>query len=162
MAGRPQPKNKSNRSNFLVWLILPPLMIFAMPSVALLAVALLPTFVAGLVDRREGKYAAYCVGGFNLSGTVPWLFKMWVSGGDGVAKVTGILTNPFALLSIFGGAAIGWLVYFSVPLAVMRWQGMRDAQKVRSLRNRQAVLIEEWGQDLVEGAPPAELFAAQG
>lgn len=158
--GRPKPKAKASSQGSKVWLIITLIalvVIFARTTLVVLALALLPTFVAGIVDRREGKYAAMCVGGFNLSGTVPWIFKMWWAGGEPTAAMIQVLTNPFAWLSIYGAAAVGWLIYFWIPLAVVRWQEMRDGQRVKSLRNRQAVLLEEWGRDLVDSTQGSTL-----
>ncbi len=155
--GRPKAKKKAKSSQgSAVWLLLSMLLlalIFARQTLLVLALALLPTFVAGIVDRREGKYAMWCVGGFNMAGTVPWVFHMLWAGGEPTTAMVDLLMNPFAWLSIYGAAGIGWLIYFWVPMAVVRWQEIRDGQRVKSLRNRQAVLLEEWGRDLVDAAP---------
>ena len=43
-------------------------MAFSLPSLIILAVGLLPTGVAFIIDRSDQKSGTFCVGGMNLSG----------------------------------------------------------------------------------------------
>jgi hypothetical protein len=109
---------------------------------------MLPTIVAWIVDRREEKYAAYCVGGFNLSGLMPYLFALW-GGGDTMHALGGILGSPFSWLVMYGAAALGWLANYWAPQVTMRIRRHRDAAEVVRLRKRQEQILEEWGPEVM-------------
>ena len=47
--------------------------IFTLPTVMLLGIGMMPTFVAMLTDRRKEKYATLCVGGMNFTGVLPFM-----------------------------------------------------------------------------------------
>src|SRR5258706_15402432 len=114
-AARPKRKLVST----VLWIMAPLVVIFAPATVLLLVLGLLPTIVAWFVDRREEKYAAYCVGGFNLSGVMPYLFVLWASG-NRMHDFYLIAKNPFAWLVMLGAAALGWLANYWAPQGAMR------------------------------------------
>jgi hypothetical protein len=131
-----------------LWIMTPLVLIFALPTVLLLALGMLPFIVAWFVDRREEKYAAYCVGGFNLSGVMPYLFVLW-AGGDSMQALGKIMTNPFAWLVMYGAAAFGWLANYWAPQITMRVRRARDRGEVARLRKRQEQILEEWGPEVM-------------
>jgi hypothetical protein len=132
----------------LLWVMVPLVLIFALPTVILLVAGLLPTLVAGIVDRREEKYAAYCVGGFNLSGVMPYLFALWANG-DSMHALGGILGSPFTWLVMYGAAALGWLANYWMPQVTIRVRRVRDRAEVVRLRKRQEQILEEWGPEVM-------------
>ena len=131
-----------------LWIMVPLVLIFALPTVILLVLGLLPSIVAAIVDRRDEKYAAYCVGGFNLSGVMPYLLTLW-STGDSMHALGGILTSPFAWLVMYGAAALGWLANYWTPQVTMRVRRVRDRAEVARLRKRQEQILEEWGAEVM-------------
>ena len=143
-AARPRRKLVSTA----LWIMAPLVLIFALPTVILMVVGMLPTIVAWFVDRRDEKYAAYCVGGFNLSGVMPYLFVLW-AGGDTMHALGKIMTNPFAWLVMLGAAAIGWLANYWAPQVTMRIRRARDRAEVARLRKRQEQILEEWGPEVM-------------
>jgi len=132
----------------VLWILVPLVLVFALPTVALLALGLLPAIVAYIVDRREEKYAAYCVGGFNLSGVMPYLFSLWATG-DSMHALGAILTSPFSWLVMYGAAALGWLANYWAPQITMRVRRVRDRAEVVRLRKRQEQILEEWGPEVM-------------
>ncbi len=152
MAEMTAPRPASRMSRKLVgtamWILVPLVVIFALPTVILLAVGLLPSAVAYVVDRREEKYAAYCVGGFNLSGVMPYLFLLWATG-DSMHALGQIASSPFSWLVMYGAAAIGWLANYWGPQVTMRVRRVRDRAEVARLRRRQEQILEEWGPEVM-------------
>lgn len=130
------------------WMLLVVLVIFALPTVVLLALGLIPSYVATFVDRRPQKYAAFCVSGFNLAGIIPYLAELWASGHNS-AQLVAMLSSPFMWAVIFGCAALGWLVHFGIPPIASSLTLMRDRRRVQALYDRQMELREEWGDDIV-------------
>jgi hypothetical protein len=136
-----------------LWLLTPLVLVFALPTVLLLACGLLPAVVAAVVDRREDKYAAYCVGGFNLSGVMPYLFSLWAHG-DSMIALGHIASSPFSWLVMYGAAALGWLANYWGPQITMRVRRIRDRNEVARLRKRQEQILEEWGPEVM---PPESM-----
>lgn len=154
MAEMQQPMPIRRRISPWAWLSVPLLLMVAMPSMILVTVGMVPTLVAAVVDRREEKYAAYCVGGFNLSGVFPYLLILW-TGGGGMEAMLGIVGSPFSWLVMYGAAALGWVANYWIPQIVIKVQGMRDTQRIVAMRRRQEELLEEWGNELL---PPEDAF----
>lgn len=144
-----QPPKKRGIVPFLLWLSPIPLIFFAASSVALIIVGMLPTFVAAVVDRREEKYTAYTVGGFNLCGVLPFLAQLWDRhNGANITALYSLAVNPFVWFAIYGSAAIGWLAFTWIPRIVIRVSAVRDRQRLAGMMRRQEALIEEWGPEV--------------
>ena len=133
----------------LAWVLVLPFGIFALPSLILLLVAALPTFGALISDRRPEKYAATCVGGFSLAATLPYLFNLWSFGG-GMKPMIDLLSNVWMYLIIYLAAAVGWGVFYGLPLLMMRISTWHSEGQYQDLQKRKAEIIQEWGVDLVQ------------
>src|SRR5258708_18984040 len=148
MAGVPTVRPRRKGLSLLLWLLVPAIVVFALPTLILIAIGMLPSLVAYIVDRREEKYAAYCVGGFNISGVIPYLFVLWAQG-DTMFALSAIAKNPFAWLVMYGAAAIGWLANYWVPQITMRVRRARDRAEIARLRKRQDQILDEWGMEVM-------------
>jgi hypothetical protein len=148
----PKKAQKSGAHPLLIWVLLPLITLVAFHSVVLLLVGMAPTLVALFVDRRPEKYSAYCVGGFNLCGAIPYVLKLFMNGHDfqALAKV---LSDPLAWIAMYGAAAVGWGVFHYTPEIVLRISTMKERQMIASLKKRQEQLVEEWGNEIVPISP---------
>lgn len=123
------------------------LMIVSLPTFLVLLFGMLPSLVALIIDRSEGKYAALCVGGLNFAGVFPFLLHMW-HGSPSFHAARLLLTDVFVLSAMYGAAAFGWLLFLGLP-SVMSAVSQAFAQhRVGLLRARQQHLIDEWGEDV--------------
>jgi hypothetical protein len=159
--GRPMPAvapapAKKRSWSIVLWVAIPALLVFALPTLVLVVLGLAPTMVAAVIDRRAEKYAAYCVGGFNISGVIPYLFLLWASG-DTMHALGSIVGSPFAWLAMYGAAALGWLANYWTPLIMVRVMSARDRREAAQLRRRQQQILEEWGPEVM---PPSESMGA--
>lgn len=149
--GRPRPKTPpkpNTRVSPFAWLLLLPL-IFFVPVMLVVIIAMLPTFTAAITDRRPEKTAALCVGGCNLSATIPFVIHLVLTE-RGMAIFWGFVNDYTAWLVTYGAAAIGWGLVWIIPKGMVRlsnWMGARD---LSGLRKRQQELIDEWGVELIE------------
>ena len=145
--------NRSRRRSYripkLAWLLVIPFAIFAMPSLILLSIAMLPTLGALVSDRRTEKYAATCVGGFNLSATLPYLFVLWGQGG-GITPLKPLLGNVWMYLVVYLVSAIGWGVYWAIPQLMTRISNWHSMGEYQQLQKRKQELLDEWGVDLAQ------------
>lgn len=122
---------------------------FFMPTLILLGFAMMPTFVALVVDRGPKRYGGITVGGMNFAGVAPYLMELW-SGPNDVPAALMILGDVFTLVVIYGAAAIGWFLYSATPAVMTAFLGATSTRRIASLRNRQQELLREWGPEVAQ------------
>ncbi len=141
----------------LIWfiLMLGTMTILSAPTVMLVFFGLLPSIVAWIIDRSEGKYATFCVVGMNFSGIFPFLTDIWF-GDHSIDAAIEIMTNPFDLMIIYGAAAFGWMLYMAVPPVITTFLTVLAQRRVTALRENQSNIIEEWGEAVATALETAE------
>ena len=107
------------------------------------AFACLPTLAMGLVDDDPDRRGMVCVGTLNMAGALPFV----------LLSVTGQLrSNPLlfapAYLFPFLGAAVGFGLYYLVPLIVRHLAKVEEDREKMALGERQQTLIDEWGANV--------------
>ncbi|MFA7429506.1 MAG: hypothetical protein WCZ23_05075 [Rhodospirillaceae bacterium] len=122
---------------------------FFMPTLLLLAFAMLPSFVALVVDRGPQRYGGVTVGGLNFAGVMPYLMDLW-GGANDVPHALTILSDVFTLVVIFGAAAFGWLLYSATPGVMAAFIGLTSTRRISALRSRQQELLREWGPEVAQ------------
>lgn len=126
-------------------------MLFALPTMLVLTLGLLPTLVAFVVDMHPRKYAARSVAFLNFAGTLPFLLSLWTGRHDLVSAMK-ILTDVYAWLVIYSAAGMGWLIYMGMPSVAGFLMQFHAAQKVRRLEMARRKLVSEWGEDVAQKA----------
>jgi hypothetical protein len=144
------PRRGGNRGSTFVTvsvILVTALAMTALPLCILVLAGCLPTIVAVLVDRHRGRYLARTVGAMNLAGVMPGALKMWMVG-ISFHSLLQVINSPFTWLVMYGGAAAGWVLYFTVPpIVVMVFQVNSDETR-RRLEARAKALVEEWGEEV--------------
>ncbi|HEX9463797.1 MAG TPA: hypothetical protein VGB82_14455 [Alphaproteobacteria bacterium] len=158
--GKPPPDLAKGTGKSVVWL-LGGLGGFAMVAIGLGSPTLLvfmiigfaPTVAAGLIDRDPERHAAIAVGAMSLGAMIPMILgQLTARSGSGYS----VLSDPFAWLTVYGAAAIGWAVHTTVPVIVVMFSDMRAEWRRRELQKRQEELVEEWGDEVTsKKTPPA-------
>jgi hypothetical protein len=128
-------------------------MLFALPTMLVLTLGLLPTLVAFVVDVHPRKYAARSVGFLNFAGTLPFLISLW-SGHHDLISAMRILTDVYAWLVIYSAAAVGWIIYLGMPSVAGFLMEINAARRVHKLDAQRKKLIAEWGEDIDRSARP--------
>lgn len=144
---------------FLYTLIAIPICLMIIPTVIVLSLAMIPTGVAFLMERRKGLYGSLTVGCMNLAGASPHLFDLWFNGHNLPAAVA-IITNVFAWMMFYGAAMFGWAIYTTTPSLVSTFMTMTSGRRITALRAQQRELVQKWGPDVEsvyepDGAKPA-------
>lgn len=162
---RARPVDKARKARRLLWggILLVGLIAVSLPTVMLVGIGMLPTFVAWICDRTEEKFATFCVGGLNFSGVFPYLMDLWTRH-HSVGAASATLTNVFSLAVMFGSAALGWMLFAAVPPVIATFLNVLSDHRLTILRTQQRKLVEEWGEEVrgeVEmAAPPPPRGAA--
>jgi hypothetical protein len=129
------------------------------PTVVVISVALVPTAVALILERKKGWYGGVTVGAMNLAGTLPYLTDLWFKGHT-VDAAIGIITSVLAWFVFYGCAAIGWAIYAVTPNLVSSFMAMTAGRQITSLRAKQRDLVQTWGPDVEIIYEPEHLKAA--
>jgi len=138
---------KKRSTLFLYVMLAIPIALMMIPTVIVLAVALVPTGVAFIMERGKGYYGGLTVGAMNLAGTSPYLADLW-SQGHTVSVALGIITNVFAWMMFYGAALFGWAIYSTMPAAVSAFMTMTSSQRITAMRGQQRELVQKWGPDV--------------
>ena len=131
----------------LVWFVvfLLTMMMISLPTVIMVFLGMLPSIVAWVIDRSEGKHATFCVSGLNFSGLFPFLMDVWFINHSTDTAIR-ILTDVFNLVIIYGSAAFGWLLYIAVPPVITTFLSVMSQHRMTILKTTQNNIIEEWGE----------------
>ena len=127
------------------------LLVVALPTVLFMAFSMMPGLVAYIIDRTEEKSATFCVGGLNFCGAFPYLLELWL-GDHTVGQAMQLLTDVFVLAVMYGGAAMGWMLYLSLPPVIASFIQVMSQKRLEQLRGTQRALLEEWGDELITDA----------
>lgn len=143
------------RSNFFLYtLIAVPIGLLIAPTMIVLSVALLPTGVAFLLERKKGIYGGLTVGALNLAGAAPFLGDLWFDGHT-VEAALDIITHVFAWMSFYGAAVFGWAIYSTTPSLIGTFMAMTAGRRITDLREQQRELVQKWGPDVESVFEPA-------
>jgi hypothetical protein len=138
-----------------------PLLFLFMPTVLFLSFAMLPTFVAVIIDKGNRRYGGITVGGLNFAGAAPYVLDMWLGTHD-IAAALALLSDVFALMLIYGCAGFGWLLYTGTPSTMTAVMSMTATRRLAALRAKQKALVDEWGQEVTTQDPlPDDIGSAR-
>ena len=129
------------------------------PTVVVLSVALVPTAVALILERKKGWYGGATVGAMNMAGTLPYLTDLWFKSHT-VDAAIGIITSVLAWFVFYGCAAVGWAIYAVTPNVVSSFMAMTAGRQITSLRAKQRDLVQTWGPNVEVIYEPEHLKAA--
>ena len=118
-----------------------------LPTTMILVVGMLPTAVAIFVDNSRERLAGLTVGCMNLAGVALPVMTLWQAG-HSVESAMHILMEPYMLLLMYGGAALGLVLYVNTPLMVSGLLRKQAAFRLKSLERQRNDLREEWGPEV--------------
>jgi hypothetical protein len=135
------------------WKIAVPVILIGLiflPISAVLVAAMIPTFVARIVDTSPGRRLTVTVGAMNLTGALYFVHAI-SSVGASVSDIGPTLGDTFGWLCALIGAGAGWVIFGAMPSIVMRIAAAQTAIRLRRLTGQQEKLVEQWGE-AVRGA----------
>jgi hypothetical protein len=162
-AGRPGARRPQARRFSLTRSLTPLLLavvsaLIVLPTTIVVTFALIPSLAALVVDEGRPRYLFRTVLGMNLAALWPHLEQLWL-GGNELRGAVAIVGDVYAWAAVYGAAAAGWLIYLSAPPLVAGLRSLNDERRIRKLKERQKVLLAEWGDALPaadEAKPKAE------
>lgn len=140
-------KRKTPFSVYFAILVLLTCAVVFLPSTILLAVCLLPTMVAALIEQSRPKTLWITVGALNFAGVFPAWFGLW-EGGHTLSMAWQLIVQPRTLLIAYGGAAAGWVIYLNLTPMVAGFVAGRAKGRIKDIEARQKELIRKWGEEV--------------
>jgi len=153
--------SRRSASGFLWWagvVALPFAAALSPFTTMVVAVGLAPAIVAWITSAPAQRYGAISVACMNLAGVVPVGWSLLQAGGS--AAVAGrYLGDPFVWLAMYSPAAVGWVIYLTVPPVHEMLFARRLERRRRMLQRHQKRLLQEWGlqADPAHGSPQASV-----
>lgn len=145
------------RPRILFWTVLLPVAGLFLPTLTVLALAMLPTLGAYVAERSRENHLVVTVGLMNFCGSLPALVKLW-AGGQSFAAIGPVLHDVFGWLVAYSAAGIGWGIYLLMPPIVASYYRVASETHVRLLKHDQRKLAEVWGEAVAQptetGGPP--------
>lgn len=152
----PKTTDRDNRdsSNFWITLVvLIPAGLVVMPTTVLIALGMIPTLVAYVVDDDLNRTAPVTVGALNFCGVLPYVIELW-HGPHTLTGAMAILADPVAWMVMYGAAGLGWAFHHVIPIGVANVEVNRAEAKINRLQEKRRRLIADWGTEALEDDGP--------
>ncbi len=121
---------------------------FALPTLLLLLIGMLPTLAAVFAERGSSKQAWVSVGGLNFAGLAHWMLNLWFAHHT-LGYAIQQLRTITPLIVAYGGAALGWAIYLAMPPLVNAVTTVTSQRRVVTLAAEQRKLVELWGDSVI-------------
>lgn len=118
----------------------------------ILAIGMIPTFVAAVTDRSERRMRALTVGALNFAGCMPFLIEVFRKGNNMETAVQYIL-EPRTIVVMYMAAGMGYLIDWAMTGIVSSIMVQRGKIRLRDIRKAQSVLVDRWGQEVTGKIP---------
>jgi len=125
---------------------------FMMPTVFLVLLGLIPTYVAFATDNDPQKSGAVSVGAMNFAGILPFIIELW-SKGQTMGNAIQIVGKANNWLIILGASAIGQMIVYAIPQALATLTLTQAESRAKSLRKNLDTLKESWGPEVATTKP---------
>ena len=123
-------------------------MLMFLPFTVVLLAGMAPTITIYIADRERDPMAPLTMGSMNICGVVPVIFGLWTTDArmrDAVDQIS----DPFNLLTMYGAAAIGWMIWTLVPRLYATAAAVGAQRRLNALIKARDAIIDEWGADIV-------------
>ncbi len=141
-------KEKSSKlSGILIFLLVFALIVFMKATFVLLLLGMLPSVVAYFADTTHDKMAVSTITCCNLSGTLPYVIELAQTGGEW-SFLSYYLANGIAWMTMYGMAALGYLLVRVCPLAYNSILLVINSSMAFQIQQKQDALVKEWGEDV--------------
>lgn len=155
MAAKKRKKKAGIKTQvFLIMGIIMSVMFSSMAIIA--AVGMIPTLVAIIVDRTEGRLRAMTVGALNFAGCAPFMIEVFKHGNNIQTAITYIL-QPRTIVVMYFAAGMGYLIDWAMTGIVSSIMVQRTKARLKDIGKQQKELTDRWGVE-VTGTVPLDEF----
>ncbi len=124
-----------------------PFAILFLPTMAVLALGMLPTLGAIIADRDPQKHLVVTVGLLNFCGLVHPMLSLWEMG-QSYEAMNLVIGDVYNWLVAYGAAGCGWLIYLWMPSVASAYYRVATDARARMLKANKRKLVETWGDEV--------------
>lgn len=148
-------KKKKHRASwkvqiFLIFALILGVMFSAMAIILL--IGMVPSIVAMIVDRTQGRMRALTVAAVNFAGCTPFLVEVFKKGNDMHTAMT-YITQPRTIVVMYMAAAMGYLIDWAMTGIVSGIMVQRAKGRLKDIGKQQKELIDRWGPEVTGTLP---------
>lgn len=122
----------------------------------ILVIGMIPTIVAAIVDRTEGRMRAMTIGAINFAGCAPFMIEVFKKGNNLETAVTYML-EPRTIVVIYFAAGMGYLIDWAMTGIVSSIMVQKTKGRLKDIQKMQKDLTDRWGIE-VTGTVPLDEF----
>lgn len=109
-----------------------------------LAIGMMPTIAASVVDRSREKFLTLSVGLFNAAACLPFVLYLWHIGNT-LDNALELMVQARTIIIIYVIAALGYVIDFAITGIISNILVQRGQARIKAIEKRQKELIERWG-----------------
>lgn len=151
MARKKRKKNFGWKGQILLIVIIMVAVMFHSMAL-LLAIGMIPTIVAAIVDRSEGHLRAITVGCINFAGCAPFMIEVFRHGNSIDTAVKYIL-EPRTIVVMYFAAAMGYLIDWAMTGIVSSIMVQKTRGRLKDIDKEQKTLVQRWGAEVTGTVP---------
>jgi hypothetical protein len=115
----------------------------ALPTLIVLGVGMIPALVAFAADDTPNYTVFQTVAPLNFAGVIPSIFSLWEHG-QTIQGAYGEVSNVFNLMTMYGGAGIGWMLTFMMPQFARTLVDSIIKVQLQRLALREKAISDDW------------------
>lgn len=155
MAKRKKKKSFGWQGQILLIAFMMTCVLFSAVAV-ILVVGMIPTIVAAIVDRTEGRMRAMTIGAINFAGCAPFMIEIFKKGNNLETAMTYML-EPRTIVVIYFAAGMGYLIDWAMTGIVSSIMVQKTKGRLKDIQKMQKDLTDRWGIE-VTGTVPLDEF----
>lgn len=135
------------------------LMIFSLMACVLfsamsiiLVIGMIPTIVAAVVDRTEGRMRMFTVGAINIAGCAPFMIEVFKKGNN-VETAVSYIMQPRTIVVMYFAAGMGYLIDWAMTGIVSSIMVKKAQGRLKDIQGAQQELIQRWGPEVTGTIP---------
>lgn len=113
------------------------------------SLALMPSILSIIWDRKPGRFSSKIVSAFNLTGICPYIIGIFSSGSPNSAALD-IISNMKVWLVVYGFSALGFAIILVIPKITLLFLEVKSKYMVNKIDSFQKQLLEEWGEEIAK------------
>jgi len=121
-----------------------------------MVIGMIPSIVAWITDRTEGRIRTLTVSSMNFAGCVPFLVEIYKTGNN-IETAVSYITQPETIVVMYFAAGMGYLIDWAMTGIVSSIMVQKTKKRLSDILKEQKELTERWGHE-VSGTVPLDEF----
>lgn len=118
----------------------------------ILAIGMIPTLVAAIVDKSEGKMRALTIGVLNFAGCTPFMIEVFKAGNN-IETAINYIVKPETIIVMYFAAGMGYVIDWAMTGIVSSLTIQKTKKRLKEIEKIKKELIERWGLEVTGTIP---------